>query len=84
MQQYCDITADYNILKAEVRNGETLETLVQKMMEALGHSIDFVERDAPVIDQHMTSEGFHIQIYVDDETGLVYGGNVGLARVVYR
>lgn len=82
---YCEAIHDYAFLKEEMRmmySDETpttimtVEVLIQWIMEAVGHSIDFVEWNAPDIDDHMQSDGFHIQIQVDMETGFVSGGNV--------
>lgn len=82
---YCEAIHDYAFLKEEVKmmfgdetptSVMTVEGLIQWIMESVGHSIDFVEWNAPAIDNHMQSEGFHIQIQVDMETGFVTGGNV--------
>jgi glycogen debranching enzyme len=54
----------------------TMEDLVQQIMQAHFQGIDFVEWNAGKrIDEHMTSEGFHISIRTDRNTGFIYGGN---------
>ena len=57
----------------------TVEKVIQAMMDALGKSIDFVEWNAPSIDEHMKTEGFHVQSFIDHETGFVHGGNVTIS-----
>ena len=54
----------------------TVEECIQWIMEEHGKEINFVEWNAPAIDEHMKEEGFHIQIKVDSTTGLIIGGNV--------
>ena len=63
----------------------TVEECIQWIMEEHGKEIDFVEWNAPAIDEHMKEEGFHIQIKVDYTTGLIIGGNVVLCNDIdYR
>ena len=71
-------SGDHSLLNEEVQLEEPvrLQDVIQRMMEALGRGIDFVEDSAPKTDEHMTEEGFHISIRVDPETGFVLGGNV--------
>ena len=70
-------SGDHGILNEEVQLERVrLQDAIQRMIEALGRGIDFVEDGAPRIVEHMTEEGFHISIRVDTETGFVLGGNV--------
>lgn len=91
---YCKYTKDDSILQETIemkfyeKNKEssmTVEECIQWIMEEHGKEIDFVEWNAPAIDEHMKEEGFHIQIKVDYTTGLIIGGNVVLCNDIdYR
>ena len=77
LQDYCVISEDYQILQSWIETQQC--TLIEVVMEILKKhvaGIDFIEENAgPKLDQHMTTEGFHIQIWWDHETGFIHGGN---------
>ncbi|KAK8807354.1 hypothetical protein WA158_004113 [Blastocystis sp. Blastoise] len=60
--------------KGEV--GETFGDIIQEIMMLHAHGIRFRERNAPSIDEHMKDEGFNINIYMDETTGFIHGGNI--------
>lgn len=54
----------------------TLASIVEEGLQRHVDGINFVERDAgPKIDENMRQEGFSVKVFVDQETGLVFGGN---------
>ena len=67
-----------------LNEGVVLWDVIQDMVQAAARGIDFEEEGAPAIDDHMTMEGFHVSIHVDEETGFVMGGNVRVADRIHR
>ena len=67
-----------------LNEGVVLWDVIQDMVQVAARGIDFEEEGAPVIDDHMTMEGFHVSIHVDEETGFVMGGNVRVAERIHR
>ena len=67
-----------------LNEGVVLWDVIQDMVQAAARGIDFEEEGAPAIDDHMTTEGFHVSIHVDEETGFVVGGNVRVAGGIHR
>lgn len=54
----------------------TIEEIIQEAMQRHATGISFREANAgPGLDMQMNSEGFNIDIHVDWETGLIFGGN---------
>ena len=55
---------------------KTLKEILTQVLAAHARGISFREHNAgPALDAHMSDQGFLVQIHVDWETGLVYGGN---------
>lgn len=69
---------------SHLNEGVVLWDVIQDMVQAAARGIDFEEEGAPAIDDHMTTEGFHVSIHVDEETGFVVGGNVRVAGGIHR
>lgn len=54
----------------------TIRQLMQHILQSHAEGISFREWNAgKKIDEHMKDEGFNINIRLDKETGIVYGGN---------
>lgn len=54
----------------------TLEDIIQEIFQRHASGISFREANAgPSLDMQMTSEGFQIDIHVDWDTGIIFGGN---------
>ena len=76
------VTNGHEILKTKVNlifenNAQTsLEDLIHSSIQAHAKGIKFRERNAgPKIDEHMKSEGFDVNIYLNGNTGFLHGGN---------
>jgi glycogen debranching enzyme len=53
-----------------------LRKIVFGILDSHYHGIDYIEwNSGPQIDAYMKEEGFHVQIFVNPETGIIYGGN---------
>ncbi|KAI3415788.1 Amylo-alpha-1,6-glucosidase [Globodera pallida] len=65
--------------EAEYGEETKMEPLSVTMFEALNRhfqGIAFRERNAgPRIDEHMRDEGFNVRAFIDEQSGLVFGGN---------
>ena len=80
---YIDCTNDWPLFSESVflkysSSSEitSFRNVFHHLLEAHLLGIDFVEWNAgPQIDEHMTEKGFHVQIHVDEKTGIIYGGN---------
>lgn len=87
VQDYCRVAPEGNgLLKAPVElkypveDGEpdvrNLGDLVHYILHKHAKGIKFRELNAGItIDEHMTSEGFNIEIRTDPNTGILYGGS---------
>lgn len=54
----------------------TVAELVQEIVQRHAEGIEFVEYNAgPNLDMDMRDEGFHQKIWVDWDTGIIFGGN---------
>lgn len=54
----------------------TIEDIVQESLQRHATGLDFREYNAgPNLDSQMKSEGFDIKVWVDWETGIIFGGN---------
>lgn len=54
----------------------TIADLIHLVLSAHAKGICFREWNAgPKIDEHMTDEGFDISVFLDEGTGIIYGGN---------
>eukprot|EP00835_Amoeboradix_gromovi_P004743 NODE_390_length_9461_cov_0.447768.p1 type:complete len:1212 gc:universal NODE_390_length_9461_cov_0.447768:6751-3116(-) len=73
---YINHTGDYSILREQIEmkylNDMAVVDLVFAMLRSHWEGISFVEN---AMDDHMTKNGFHIEIKADVKTGLIYGGN---------
>lgn len=57
-------------------NSSTLEDIIQEALQRHASGMSFREANAgPNLDMQMKSEGFNIEIKVDWETGIIFGGN---------
>ncbi|KAI9749966.1 MAG: hypothetical protein M4579_006664 [Chaenotheca gracillima] len=72
---YDDTWFEYNDPRAYSKSS-TLEDIIQEAMQRHASGISFREANAgPGLDMQMTPEGFDIDVHVDWETGIVFGGS---------
>ncbi|PWN43329.1 putative 4-alpha-glucanotransferase [Ceraceosorus guamensis] len=58
------------------KHENTVAELLQEILQRHATGIHFREHDAgPKVDEHMRDEGFNIDIEVDWQTGIIFGGN---------
>jgi len=63
-------------MKLENLEPSTLADVIHLIFSAHAHGICFREWNAgPKIDEHMVDEGFNVSVYLDEATGVIYGGN---------
>jgi glycogen debranching enzyme len=71
---------DMNVHLTKVSRNEKkflkISEIIYKILESHCKGIEFREwRAGKLIDEHMKDEGFNIKIYLDINTGFIYGGN---------
>ena len=72
---YDDTYLDYDHPKAYSASS-TIEEIIQEALQRHASGLSFREANAgPALDQQMRSEGFQIDIHIDWETGICFGGN---------
>ncbi len=73
--RYDDTYLDYDDPRAYSKES-SIEEIIQEAMQRHATGLSFREANAgPALDMQMKSEGFNIDIHVDWETGLIFGGN---------